>query len=390
MTIFRDALASPGIAAIAEVKRRSPSAGDLRPAARPAELVRDFERSGAAAVSILVDERFGGSIEDLRTSRPTTGLPLLAKGFFRETSEIDALREAGADAVLLLLRDLDDRSAARLQQHARSLGMDALVEAHDDRELERAVRLGAEPIGINARDLATFAIDLERQLELVERAPRDRTVVAESGISHRGHVISAELAGADAILIGSALMRAADPGAMLRHLIARPVTKACGLTREEDVAAAADAGIDLAGFVLAESPRRVARPLPVPDPMLSVAVVVGSQGGPLEADLVQRYDEEDGHRSREARLVRGDRTVARVLDLPVGRDDRGHLSRAARVARTQRVMLAGGLRPDTVGQAIETVRPWSVDAARGLESSPGIKDPEAMRAFVASARRAAS
>jgi phosphoribosylanthranilate isomerase len=264
-----------------------------------------------------------------------------------------------------------------------------LVEAHDRPELERAVRIGADPIGINARDLSTFAIDLGRQLELVEQAPRDRAIVAESGIAHRGHVISAELAGADAVLIGSALMRATDPGAMLRHLIARPVTKACGLTREEDIAAAAEAGIDLAGFVLADSPRRVEQPLPVPDPMLSVAVIVGGAGS-NDTDLVQRYEDENGHRSREARLIRGRRTVARVLDLPIGRQDRGHLSRAARVAKRERVMLAGGLRPDTVGHAIEAVRPWSVDAARGLESSPGIKDPDAMRAFVASAREAAS
>jgi indole-3-glycerol phosphate synthase len=390
VTRFRDALASAGIAAIAEVKRRSPSAGDLRPDARPAELVRAFERSGAAAVSILVDERFGGSIDDLRAARPATELPLLAKGFFRGSAEIDALREAGAEAVLLLLRDLDDRAVLRLQDHARSLGIDALVEAHDDRELARAVRLGADPIGINARDLSTFAIDLGRQLALVERAPRDRVIVAESGIAHRGHVISAELAGADAVLIGSALMRAIDPAAALRHLIARPVTKACGLTREEDVAAAAEAGVDLAGFVLADSPRRVEHPLPVPDPMLSVAVVVGSSNAPAGTDLIQRYDDENGHRSREARLLRGDRTVARVLDLPLGGGDRNHLVRAARVARRQRVMLAGGLRPDSVGHAIAAVRPWSVDAARGLESSPGIKDPDAMRAFVASARRAAS
>ena len=386
MTKFRDALSSPGIAAIAEVKRRSPSAGDLRPDARPDELARAFERSGAAAVSILVDERFGGSIDDLRAARAATSLPLLAKGFFGDEAEIDELRRAGADAVLLLLRDLDDRAAIRLQAHARRLGMDTLVEAHDDAELERAVRLGADPIGINARDLSTFHIDRDHQLELLERAPRDRVIVAESGIQHRGHVISAELAGADAVLIGSALMRAAAPSAELRHLIARPVTKACGLTREEDVQAALEAGFDLGGFVLTESPRGVERPLPVPEPMLSVAVVVG--GEPPAADLVQAYARENGHRSREARLVRGGREVARVLDLPHGGDDPDHLMRAARVARDERVMLAGRLNPGNVAHAVATVRPWSVDAARGLESSPGIKDAEAMRAFVLNARGA--
>ena len=388
MTRLRAALAAPGISAIAEVKRRSPSAGELRPGAHAGELARAFERSGATAVSILVDERFGGSVEDLRAARGATALPLLAKGFFHEESQLEEMREAGADAVLLLLRDLDDRSAVRLQERARALGMDALVEAHDEPELRRATSLGADPIGINARELSSFRIDRDAQLELVERAPRDRVVIAESGIEHRGHVISAELAGADAVLIGSALMRAVDPAAELRHLIARPVTKACGLTREEDVLAAHRAGIDLAGFVLAASPRHVPETLPVPDSMLSVAVVVDAE--PPAADLVQTYGRENGHRSPDARLLRGGREVGRVLDLPVGREEPGHLERAAEVARDERVMLAGRLNPGNVAHAVAAVRPWSVDAARGLESSPGIKDFDAMRAFVANARGAGS
>jgi indole-3-glycerol phosphate synthase/phosphoribosylanthranilate isomerase len=338
------------------------------------------------AVSILVDERFGGSVADLREARTETSLPLLAKGFFREESQIEQLAAAGSDAVLLILRDLDDRAAARLQEHARGLGLDTLVEAHDERELRRAIELDADPIGINARDLSTFEIDREEQLRLVEAAPRDRTIVAESGIASRRHVIEAELSGADAVLVGSALMRAPDPAAELRHLIARPVTKACGLTREEDVAAAFEAGMDLAGFVLADSPRRIGRPLPVPDGMLSVAVVVDTDAP--ATDLVQAYARENGHRSREATLTRHGREVARVLDLPFGREDDLHLSRAARVAREDRVMLAGGLRPDNVAEAIAAVRPWSVDAARGLESAPGIKDADAMREFVFNARNA--
>jgi indole-3-glycerol phosphate synthase len=383
---LRAALSARGISAIAEVKRRSPSAGELRPSARAGELALRFERAGAAAVSVLVDERFGGSIVDLHEARAASSLPLLAKGFFRDESQLDEMRDAGADAVLLLLRDLDDRAASRLQEHARALGLDALVEVHDERELRRAVELGADPIGINARDLSTFEIERDAQLDLVERAPRDRVIVAESGVEHRGHVISAELSGADAVLVGSALMRAPDPAEELRHLMARPVTKACGLTREEDVAAAFEAGIDLAGFVLAESPRRAERPLPVPGGMLSVAVVVDSDAPP--ADLVQAYGRENGHRSRDAKLTRRGREVARVLDLPIGREDDLHLSRAARVARVDRVMLAGGLRPDNVAEAVAAVRPWSVDAARGLESSPGIKDADAMREFVSNARAA--
>src|SRR5438105_4902852 len=143
---FRDALARSGLAAIAEVKRRSPSAGDLRPDADPAALAAEFERAGAAAVSILVDARFAGTVDDLRSARAAASLPLLGKGFFTEERQLDELQAAGADAALLILRDLDDRRAAALLEHARSIGLDTLVEAHDAHELARACVLGADPI----------------------------------------------------------------------------------------------------------------------------------------------------------------------------------------------------------------------------------------------------
>lgn len=381
---FREALAAPGLSAIAEIKRRSPSAGDLRPGADVRSLARAFERAGAAALSVLVDERFGGSLEDLREARAATGLPVLAKGFFRTEDELTAVRRAGADAALLLLRDLDDGAMRRLMSRARDVGLETLVEAHDGEELGRAVRLGANPVGINARDLSTFRVDRGRQLGLVARA-RDRVVVAESGIVTRAQGAEAELAGADAILVGSALMRAPDPAAKLRDLLARPLVKVCGLTRDEDVAAAAEAGADLAGFVLAESPRRVDAPLPVPEGMLSVGIVVGASIPP-GTDLVQAYRLEGGRRGRDGILLRRGRVVASVPDLPWGGDDPAHLDRAARVAG--RVMLAGGLTPSNVGEAVTRVRPWAVDASRGLERAPGIKDPERIRAFVAAARTA--
>ena len=269
---FRDALAQGGLGAIAEIKRRSPSAGELRPDADPAALAAAFERAGAAAVSVLVDERFAGSPADLAAARSASSVPLLAKGFFSERAELEELRRLGADAVLLLMRDLDDAQTRKLMAAAQELGLDTLVEAHDAEELRRAVELDAAVIGINARDLSTFAIDRRAQLELVESAPRDRVVVAESAIGARAHGAEAELAGADAVLVGSTLMLAADPAAKLQELLARPLVKVCGLTREEDVAAAAEAGADLAGFVLArETPRRAPRVLPVPETMLSVA-----------------------------------------------------------------------------------------------------------------------
>src|SRR5262249_19312112 len=149
--------------------------------------------------------------------------------------QLRELRDAGADAVLLLLRDLDDATAARLLAYATELGVDALVEAHDEAELDRAVALGAAVIGINARDLSTFAVDRYVQLRLVATAPPDGVVIAESGVHTRAQGAAAELAGADAILVGSSLMRAADPPAKLRELISRPLVKVCGLTRQDDV-----------------------------------------------------------------------------------------------------------------------------------------------------------
>jgi indole-3-glycerol phosphate synthase / phosphoribosylanthranilate isomerase len=380
---FRAALSQPGLRAIAEVKRRSPSAGDLRPDADPATLAKAFEAAGAAAASILVDERFAGSLADLRAARAAASLPLLAKGFFRDRDDLAAVRRAGADAALLILRDLDDERMKLMLAAAEDIGLDTLVEAHTAEELVRAERLGAQVIGVNARDLATFAIDRAAQLELVARAPRDRVVVAESAISSRAHGAAAELAGADAILVGSALMRAPEPATKLAELISRPLVKVCGLTREEDVAVAADAGADLAGFVLADSPRRAAAPLPVPETMLSVGVFVG-QTEEVGTDLAQLYAEENGHRAREGVLLRGAETVARVVDLPWLEEDPEHWERAARM--DGRVLLAGGLGPENIAAAIETVRPWGVDASRRLEREPGIKDYDRVHAFVAAAR----
>lgn len=383
---FHDALAAPGLGAIAEVKRRSPSAGDLRPDADPARLAAQFTSAGAAAISILVDERFGGSFDDLKAAREATTAPLLAKGFFTEELDILRAKVAGADAVLILLRDVDDLRAAALISYARELGLEALVEAHDGNELQRAVALEAEVIGINARDLSTFDIDRAAQLELIARMKKhERVIVAESGVHSRAQGAAAELAGADAILVGSALMRADDPPAKLREILSRPLVKVCGLTRREDVDAAVEAGADMLGFILAEqSPRRAAGVLPVPEDRLSVAVFVG-EAEETGADLVQLYGREEGRvRGRDAVLLRGDETVAHVVDLPWDEQDPLHLQRAVTVEG--RVMLAGRLGPDNVREAVRAVRPWAVDAASKLESKPGIKDHDKVRAFVAEAR----
>jgi indole-3-glycerol phosphate synthase len=382
---FEDALRTPGLGAIAEIKRRSPSAGDLRPGADPARIAPAYATAGAAAISVLVDERFGGTWDDLRAARAATDAPLLAKGFFSTAEHLRTAKEAGADAVLLLLRDLDDEAVRALLREARGLALDTLVEAHDADELRRAIAVDAPVVGVNARDLSTFAIDRPAQLELVATVPSDRVVIAESGIESRAQGAAAELAGADAILVGSTLMRAPDPGAKLEELLSRPLVKVCGLTREEDVAVAADSGADLLGFVLApESPRAASHVLPVPEQMLAVAVWVG-EAGPSDADLDQVHTVEAGKvRGRDATLLRDGEPVARVVDLPWGEDDPDHWERAA--ATEGRVVLAGGLGPENVGAAIAAVRPWAVDASSSLEVSPGVKDHDRVRAFVEAAR----
>jgi indole-3-glycerol phosphate synthase / phosphoribosylanthranilate isomerase len=383
---FVDALTVPGLSAIAEIKRRSPSAGDLRPDADPAVIAPAYAAAGAAAISVLVDERFGGTWDDLRAARAATDAPLLAKGFFSTPDHLETAKEAGADAALLLLRDLDDGLAHALLAEAGRLGLDTLVEAHDAAELERGIALGARVLGVNARDLSTFEIDRDAQLALLSRIPADRIVIAESGIATRAQGAAAELAGADAILVGSVLMRATDPGNKLRELLHRPLVKVCGLTREEDVAAAVDAGADLLGFVLVpESPRAAREVLAVPADRLAVAVWVG-EAGSSDAALDQVHTIEEGAvRGREAAILRQGQEVARLLDLPWEGTDAHHWEHAARA--TGRVLLAGRLGPENVAEAIAAVRPWAVDASSSLESAPGVKDHARVRAYVEAATR---
>jgi phosphoribosylanthranilate isomerase len=223
----------------------------------------------------------------------------------------------------------------------------------------------------------------------VAKAPRDRVVVAESAIHTRAQAAAAELAGADAVLVGTSLMRTAEPGAKLRELLSRPLVKVCGLTRQEDVEAAVEAGADLCGFIFAEgSPRRAAEVLPVPESVLSVAVFVGE---PQErgADLVQLYAPEEGTvRGRDAVLLRDGEPVARVADLPWEGEDPDHWRNAQDHGEgaDERLVLAGRLGPHNVRAAIRAVQPWAVDAASQLESAPGVKDHEKVRSFVREAR----
>jgi indole-3-glycerol phosphate synthase len=216
---FREALVRPGLSLIAEFKRRSPSAGEISATATVDGQVGAYERGGAAALSVLTDERhFGGSLEDLRAARAACDLPIIRKDFIVDPYQLYEAAVNGADAVLLIVRALDDAALAALYGEARRLDLDCLVEVHGGEELQRALELDAEVIGINNRDLDEGTVDISTTYELMPDVPAGKTVVAESGISSRAELEELERVGVDAVLIGSALMVAADPEAKTREL----------------------------------------------------------------------------------------------------------------------------------------------------------------------------
>ncbi len=217
---FSEALTLPGVSVIAEHKRRSPSAGEIRAGATVADVVRAYERGGAAAISILTEgKHFGGSLDDLREGRSASGLPILRKDFIVDPYQLYESAAAGADAILLIVAALDQRVLAELHAEARGLDLDVLVEVHDEQELECALALlDADVIGINNRDLADFSVDVERTFELLADIPAGKTVVSESGFHAREQLDALERVGVDAVLIGESLMRAPDPEDALRAL----------------------------------------------------------------------------------------------------------------------------------------------------------------------------
>lgn len=218
------------LAVVAEFKRRSPSAGALSETADAGAVAAAYRRGGAAALSVLTDgPGFGGSLEDLAAAREAAALPVLRKDFLVDPLQLLEARGAGADAVLLIVRLLSGDQLGELLDATRREGMAALVEVHDAGELERATAAGAEVVGVNARDLETFEVDLPRALELVARVPPGLVAVAESGVEGREDAERAALAGADAVLVGSRLMRG-DPE--------RGVAELTGLTRRPRGAAA--------------------------------------------------------------------------------------------------------------------------------------------------------
>src|SRR5690349_15592610 len=223
---FQEALTRPGLSVIAEFKRRSPSAGDIAPGADVAAHVAAYERGGAAALSVLTDApHFGGSLDDLRAARGAATLPIIRKDFIVDPYQLYEAAVYGADAVLLIVRALSDRELAALYEEARALDLDCLIEVHDGDELERALEVDAEVIGINNRDLDEQRVDIQTTFELMPDVPAGKTVVAESGISGREELMELDRVGVDAVLIGGALMTAPDPELKTRELTGADETR---------------------------------------------------------------------------------------------------------------------------------------------------------------------
>lgn len=414
---LRAALARPGARFIMEVKRASPSGGAIRPGADPAEIAKAY--SGAAdAISVLTDgPYFGGSLEDLGAVRRVFDGPILAKDFVVDPRQVAEARLHGADAVLAMLSVLDDGDAAAVMDEARRLGMDVLVEAHDEDEVRRAVALGAEIVGINNRNLKTLEVDLAVTERLAPLVPADRLLVAESGISSRSDVDRlARLV--DAFLVGSSLMRAEDPGLAARALAVGRV-KVCGLTDPQDAEMAAAHGASFAGLIMVpESPRALdlirAEPVAAAAQAAGLRLVgvfrneklmqVAQAASALGLDAVQLHGFEDAAYIRALRRLLPERTeiwalgaVADEVPPPRPGSDRtlfdtsvGGRSGGTGVAfdwsrvkgrpELDRGILAGGLTPANA-RAAAAVGAFALDVSSGVEAAPGRKDAGRMEAF---------
>ncbi|MGN6592140.1 MAG: bifunctional indole-3-glycerol-phosphate synthase TrpC/phosphoribosylanthranilate isomerase TrpF [Terriglobales bacterium] len=422
-------------AIIAELKRASPSRGRMREDFDVAALAQAYEAAGATALSVLTEEdHFEGRLEYLRLARDATRLPVLRKDFIFDTYQIWEAAWAGADAVLLIAAMLDDSSLKTLSRAAKSAGLTTLVEVHDARELERALAVDAGCIGVNHRDLRTFEVNLDLGRELGARLPPGALGVAESGLHTGADLARMAAAGFQAFLIGEQFMRAPDPGAALRALLAQchlPFLKICGLTNREDALQACEAGAHAVGFVFAaSSPRRalveqVRNFAPsLPAEVARVGVFAGAPPAEIRAvahacglHAVQLHGAYlPGDAQQLAREVAVWRAVAMphglkaalawapfverfVLDTP-GRDGVSGGSGAtfdwslAREFATQlptprpKLLIAGGLTPDNVGTALRQSLADGADVASGVEFSPGHKSHGKVTTFCRSARLA--
>ena len=380
-------LAAPGLHLIAEIKRASPSAGQI--AAANDDIVsraRAYEAGGAAAISVLCEPHwFGGSLEDLARVRAAVGVPVLAKEFVVDPRQLDLLRAAGADLVLLLAVLHPQARLAGLVDRALDLGLEPLVEAHDARELDAALATRARLIALNNRDLRTLAVDPEQALRLRPHVPGDRLVVAESGVREAATISDWRAAGFDAALVGEALVRAADPEAAARAFVAagrpsddivevarRPFVKICGVTDAAGIQAAVRAGADAIGLnLVAGTPRALsleeacdlaglARSITAPEHRPAIVAITADRSEGELSEIVAALDPDaiqlSGTES-DALIGALERPAWKVVHLPreadaaaVG-DDEGAAVTAAAIARARSALAAGAARIllDTAG-----------------------------------------
>jgi indole-3-glycerol phosphate synthase / phosphoribosylanthranilate isomerase len=437
---------------IAEIKRASPSKGIIAEAFDPVAQARAYDRGGAAAISVLTEPQFfQGSLEHLRAVRKAVALPVLRKDFIVDPYQVYEARAAGADAILLIVALLDDATLRELLALTRALGMEALVEAHDAHEVRRAVATGATVIGVNSRDLRTFAVNPDLVCQLRPLVPAYCICVAESGVAHATDAARARAWGADAILVGETLMREGDPAALARELatasgggamaalLARsgqPFMKICGLATEEQARAVTRLGADAFGLVFApmapphrrvsvEQARRLvvaareqaganAAPLAVGVFVNEQAATIAEYAERVGLDATQLSGDESpddcahvasltGLLVLKALRLRSERNLdlldvyakagaTLLIDTPKdgaygGTGETGDWALARAAARRWPVILSGGLTPENVSAALAAVHPRGVDVSSGVETDR-VKDLAKIARFIATARTA--
>ena len=423
---------------VCEVKRRSPSRGDIAPDADVVEQARAYARAGVRSVSVLTEEdSFGGSLDDLaRIKRALPGVAVLRKDFLLDEEDIETSWRAGADAVLLIASLLDEGTLASLHRAAQKRGLAALVEVHDAADVERCRSLAPSLVGINCRDLATFTVDLTHPLALRPRIGWKTRLVFESGIRGPEDVSFALSGGFDGVLVGETAMRSPEavpallgsfdriPGDFWKRLYARalpgrPLVKVCGITRPQDAEVAISLGADALGFVMAPSKRRaplsLLRELSGVDSLKVAVVVTERENGAsrlgadvrsaLEeglVDAVQFHGEEAPEECAELAfpyykavrvkemkdvqrmsLYRCPRVLADAwsADASGGTGKRIPEELARAVSGHGPLWIAGGIGPENVAEVMQRLRPELIDASSRLESASGGKDKEKLTVF---------
>lgn len=432
----RDALAAlranNAIHVIAEVKRASPSKGLLAPDFDPVKLARTYEAAGASLISVLTEPHFfQGSPAYLTAIKQAVSLPVLCKDFIFDEYQVYEARSWGADLILLICAMLDDEQLRHLLGVAHSLGMNCLVETHDEEEVRRAVTLGAKIIGVNSRDLRTFEMHPGLIRELRRLIPADRVLVAESGIHNAADARRLARYDIQAMLVGESLVKASNISGQLKQLLQGAnesiQVKICGLSEAEHVATAIEAGADLFGLVFYKPSHRYV----TPQRARALVQTLGEKHAQVEAvglfvneevafvnqtaleaglDVVQLHGNEAPEFCQQMQrpVIKAihmndvsdlgklqayrETTWRLLLDTPTagwGGSGAAHdwgLTQTA--AREQRIFLAGGLHPGNVADAIAQVRPWGVDVSSGVETDKR-KDEGKIRAFLRNVREAA-